>query len=119
MMKKISKAIKDCQNCEDLSCEDRGICVCPYPEVTPKGGNQYLVTIGNRAELVDLDGYTIIRDEDFDKLEKAGLLEDTMWCPKLAQELEKSDKFFCAAIDHCANYSGFNVDDYIADRLQS
>ena len=39
------------------------------PNVESKGGNKYLVTIGKKCKLVDLDGFTCMPDDDFALLE--------------------------------------------------
>ncbi len=79
------------------------------------GGNQYKVTIEEQTQKIDLDGYTIMSNEDFAKIKEAGFLGDDMWCPSLAQELFSEDQFFCEAIKFVANYSGFDAERYIQD----
>lgn len=84
-------------------------------QVVSKGGNQYLVTIGEDTKNVDLDGMTVMSDEDYNKVEEAGLIqEDTMISPQ-HWNLAEEDYFFKAALEYAANYSGFQADEYIAE----
>ena len=81
-------------------------------KVSSRGGNQYEVTIGDEIRVIDLDGYTIITDDDRALMEAAGLDVDnmdhgTMVSPDMG--IDDGDEFFAAAVDHCANYSGFNA----------
>lgn len=80
-----------------------------------QGGNQYLVKLGEDSQIVDLDGYTIMSDEDYEKLEALDLIHDTMWCPSMWDVTGDNDYFFRAALDHAANYSGFDVEQYISE----
>lgn len=80
-------------------------------KIEGKGGNQYEVTLLQRTEMVDLDGITVVSDEDYTRLQEAGLDDDTIICPAHAEAV--GDEFFCAAVYHALNYSGFDVDEYI------
>lgn len=86
-----------------------------YANVEKKGGNQYLVTIGKKSEIVDLDGYTVMGDDDYNEVEKAGLIQDDMWCPSMWNITGDNDKFFKVALAFAANYSGFIAKKYIEE----
>jgi len=77
----------------------------------PLGGGSYRVTHGNRTETVDLDGLDVVTNEDFMKIEKAGLDNDTIIAPMHSA----GDDFWEAAAEYACNYSGFDVDEYIQD----
>lgn len=85
-------------------------------KVNSKGGNQYDVTIGDETRTVDLDGCTVMSDEDYAEVDAAGLATDDMWSPDMWNLTDENDYFFRAALEHAANYSGFNSADYIADK---
>jgi len=86
--------------------------------VSKLGGNQYRVEIGKKTEVVDLDGYTIMSNDDYEEIEKAGLVQDTMWCPSIWNVTGDNDKFFKAALEHAANYSGFIASKYIEENQE-
>lgn len=89
-------------------------------DVEGLGGNKYKVTIGQRSQIIDLDGFTILSDEEMEKLESSGLGwvdEMEIWCPRDA-ELVEPDPFFAAAISHVANYTGLTAADLIANRQE-
>jgi len=79
--------------------------------VTPVGGNNYRVTCGNRSETVDLDGFDVVTNEDFLRIEEAGLDNDVIIAPMHSG----GDDFWVAAAEYACNYSGFDVDEYIRD----
>lgn len=91
-------------------------------DVTKLGGNQYKVVINLPVtEAVDLDGYTVIKNDDYEKLDEAGLLEGDIAdrmnfiSPASAEGVDPDDKHFIAAVEYAANYSGFDVDQYISE----
>ena len=86
--------------------------------IESKGGNQYLVTIGEESRMVDLDGFTIMSNEDYSAIEQAGLLQDDMECPATAKNNKLWDNFELAALEYAANYSGFDAEEYIANHAE-
>lgn len=82
------------------------------------GGNQYRVDVDGVERDVDLDGFSIITDEDMDALEAAGIDEDHFMCPRDAGLADQDDLHFIAAVEYAANYSGFDVDQYIANSAE-
>jgi hypothetical protein len=82
-------------------------------KVISKGGSKYEVTIGDDTQLINLEGTTVMSDEDFEKIEQAGLLLDEMECPKAARFSELYTPHTLAALDYVANHSDFNADNYI------
>lgn len=88
--------------------------------VTSRGGNKYKVSIDGRAETVDLDGFTIMADDEYDKILAAEkehgevFLQDEMECPTSARESGVWNEHELAALDHVANYSGFDAEEYLA-----
>ena len=63
------------------------------------------------VKTVDLDGMTIISNEDYDRLESLNMLHEDMFAPKHSE----GDEFWLAAVESLVNYSDFDVDQYIAD----
>jgi hypothetical protein len=82
--------------------------------VNSLGGNQYGVTIEGKTTTVDLDGFTIMSDEEYKKLDEAEMIEDSMMCPEIS-EYSGEDPFFRAAVEYAANYSGFIAEEYITN----
>lgn len=76
---------------------------------TSLGGNQYSVTIGDETRNIDLDGLTVVSDEDYRRLDDAWLDNDTFIAPMHSD----GDMFREEAAHTAANYSGFDVDAYI------
>jgi hypothetical protein len=91
--------------------------------VNSLGGNQYRVTIkwasGEETQNVDLDGYDVISDDDYEAVESAGLLDDYMISPSHWDDCGETDFYFKAALEYAANYSGFNAEEYISENKQS
>lgn len=79
------------------------------------GGHQYKVTIGEETEIVDLDGYTIMSDEDYKMIEDAGLLDINMVSPSTYNFSGTATKCELEAIAYAANYTGFDAKRYIED----
>lgn len=89
-------------------------------KIETKGGNQYNVTIGDETRTIDLDGYTVVSDENEQAMSAAGLDTNNMYggtlmCPAWSESSE-IDPFFAAAVEFAANlvefaanYSGFDV----------
>lgn len=84
-------------------------------DVHPLGGNQYGVEYDQDGrhidKVVDLDGLTPVSDEDFEKLEAAGLCDDDFIAPMHADD-DLAWEFAC---EEAVNYSGFDVDAYIEE----
>ena len=80
--------------------------------VTDKGGNQYAVQLGSTIT-VDLDGFTIMSNEDYKLVDQHNALQDTMECPQSAKDSGLYNRHELAAIDHAANCSGFIAQEYI------
>lgn len=83
-------------------------------DITPLGGNKYLAKWGDKdeqSELIDMDGVTIVSDDDLEKLEKAGLDNDTFLSPKNGC----GDEIWEAVAQYVVNYSGLDVDEYIEE----
>jgi len=78
------------------------------------GGNQYEVTIGEETRTIDLDGYTVISDTDWNRIDDAGLDDDTFISP----HHDDGDEFWAAAANEAANYSGFDVDAFIEENKE-
>jgi len=76
-------------------------------QVTSKGGNQYEVN----GELVDMDGYTVVSDEDYAKIEKAGLDGGEFIAPMHSD----GDRNWKLVAEYCVNYSGLDVDEWIKE----
>ena len=83
-------------------------------QVTSMGGNKYHVTIGKAEEVIDLDGFTVMSNEDYAEVERAGLTTDDMICPS-QWDLKEDGYFFKEALDTAANYSGFSAEEYIEE----
>lgn len=83
------------------------------PTIEDMGGNQYRVTIDGYTRWVDLDGVTIVTNEDYDQLEATGLDDDTFLAPKHSDD----DVFWTAAAEHVANRSEFDVNRYISENI--
>lgn len=75
------------------------------------GGNQYNVDIDGDVRIIDLDGVTAVSDDDYKKLEEAGLADDNMLAPMHGED----DAHYVEAMNHVINYSGFDVDAYILE----
>jgi hypothetical protein len=82
-------------------------------EVESLGANQYRVG----GEVVDLEGFTVMSDEDYARLEELGLDTDDMICPNM-WDIGGEDYRFKAALEFAANYSGFDVEQYIANHTE-
>jgi hypothetical protein len=75
------------------------------------GGNQYRVTSGDEMRTIDLDGFTVMSDDDYNKLYSLNLVAEDMTSPQHSE----GDEMWEAAVTIVANYSGFNADMYIAE----
>ena len=75
------------------------------------GGNQYAVTIDDNTENVDLDGNTIVSDDDYTTLENAGMNMDVFLSPQHSE----GDAYWYLAAKDKVNYSGFDADSYISN----
>ena len=73
------------------------------------GGNQY--TIEGSKEVYDFDGFTVISNEDYAKLEKTGLVSDGFIAPMHSD----GEKDWEDIANYIVNYSGFDVDEYILE----
>ena len=73
------------------------------------GGNQYAVTIDDNTKNVDLDGNTIVSDDDYTTLENAGMDMDKFLSPQHSE----GDAFWYLAAKCAANYTGFDVESHI------
>jgi hypothetical protein len=82
--------------------------------VHPRGGNQYEVISEDTGEttVIDLDGMTVMSDEDYDRLEDLGLLRDDMF----SYQHSEGDRAWAAAVEYAVNYSGWDIDAYIAEQ---
>lgn len=83
--------------------------------VTPMGGNQYMVTIDDQTRTVDLDGVTIVSDSDFSKIERAGLSTEGFLTPSDYNVTGEADLFWLEAAKTALNYSGFDVKSYLSE----
>jgi hypothetical protein len=83
------------------------------PIVEGKGGNQYQVTIKGKMEMVDLDGLTIVSNEDYDKLEEE--LGEASLETFISPQHYAGDIYWLAAVTEVLRYSGFDVDSYISE----
>ena len=83
--------------------------------IESKGGNQYKVTFKAESKIIDLDGYTMMSDDDYNMIQEAGLIQDEMMSP----QFHEGDLFWLAAAKNAANYSGFDVEEYIAENQEA
>ena len=81
--------------------------------ITSLGGNQYKVTIKNKTKVIDMDGITIISDENMDKLENAGLSTDGFFTPDMWADNSEHPEHDLVIAQHILNYSGFDVDEWL------
>lgn len=93
---------------DETECADAGQLI---NKVEARGGNKYKVTIGDKVRTIDLDGFTVVSDDDFELIEQAGLDEDHFISPKH----HNGDLFWKAAAEHAINYSGFDASEYIKE----
>jgi hypothetical protein len=86
------------------------------------GGNQYRVQLSNGKEYdVSVDGSTIVSEKDWNKLDEAGLADETFYYPDEVwgcHEDECQEVAEYVAMEFELNYSGFNVDEYIKDNKE-
>lgn len=82
------------------------------------GGNQYTVQCSDgEIRRIDLDGITIISEEDRKKLDDAD--SDDFGLITIAEGMSAdADPFWEAAANEALNYSGFDVDFHIALNLE-
>jgi len=83
-----------------------------HTTVTSIGGNEYEVTIGDVTQVVDLDGFTPISDDDYTAIDT---VVDDMDDSFIAPMHSDGDKFFLAALEYVISYTQFDVDEYLEE----
>lgn len=83
-------------------------------QVRSLGGNQHRVTCRECEEVrdIDLDGLDYVSNEDYDRMEEAGLDMELYLSP---QHDVDGDVFWLAAMEEQINYSGIDVEQLIRE----
>lgn len=76
-------------------------------KVTQLDNKRFEVTIDDVTRVIDIDLYNILSDEDYNRLDSLGKLQDDMNCPWLG------DAFWIAVAKPIAAKNSFDVEKYL------